>query len=45
MNGLEFLQVVREDCPDRPFILFTGKGSETVASDALSAGAVLRSIL
>jgi PAS domain S-box-containing protein len=37
-NGLEFLQAVREEYPDLPFILFTGKGSETVASDAISAG-------
>ena len=38
MDGLEFLQAVREDYPDLPFILFTGKGSEEVASDAISAG-------
>ncbi|MFC7132375.1 MULTISPECIES: PAS domain S-box protein [Salinibaculum] len=38
MNGLEFLQAVRERYPDLPFILFTGKGSEAVASDAISAG-------
>jgi Response regulator containing CheY-like receiver, AAA-type ATPase, and DNA-binding domains len=38
MDGIEFLQAVREDHPDLPFILFTGKGSETVASDAISAG-------
>ncbi|MFB6228137.1 MAG: PAS domain S-box protein, partial [Halobacteriales archaeon] len=37
MNGIEFLQTVREEHPDLPFILFTGKGSETVASDAISA--------
>ncbi|MDB2265050.1 PAS domain S-box protein [Halorubrum ezzemoulense] len=37
MDGLEFLQAVREDYPDLPFILFTGKGSEEVASDAISA--------
>ncbi|MEF8826218.1 MAG: PAS domain S-box protein [Halapricum sp.] len=37
-NGIEFLRAVREDYPDLPFILFTGKGSETVASDAISAG-------
>ncbi|WP_135822382.1 PAS domain S-box protein [Halostella litorea] len=37
-NGIEFLQAVREDHPDLPFILFTGKGSEEVASDAISAG-------
>ena len=38
MNGLKFLQTVRENHPDLPFILFTGKGSEAVASDAISAG-------
>ncbi len=37
-NGIEFLEAVRERYPDLPFILFTGKGSETVASDAISAG-------
>lgn len=37
-NGLEFLQSVREDDPDIPFILFTGEGDEDVASDAISAG-------
>lgn len=37
-NGIEFLDAVREDNPDLPFILFTGKGSEEVASDAISAG-------
>jgi len=38
-TGIEFLEAVREDHPDLPFILFTGKGSEEVASDAISAGA------
>lgn len=38
MNGIEFLGVVREEHPDLPFILFTGKGSEEIASDAISAG-------
>nr|WP_324665794.1 response regulator [Haloarcula sp. CK38] len=37
-NGLEFLETVREMAPDLPFILFTGKGSEEVAGDAISAG-------
>nr|WP_248897169.1 ATP-binding protein [Haloplanus sp. XH21] len=37
-NGIEFLRDVRETHPDLPFILFTGKGSEQVASDAISAG-------
>jgi len=37
-NGIEFLQSVRDECPELPFILFTGKGSEEVASEAISAG-------
>jgi len=37
-NGLEFLDAVRQEYPQLPFILFTGKGSEEVASDAISAG-------
>ena len=37
MDGLEFLQAVRETYPDLPFILFTGKGSEAVASEAIAA--------
>jgi len=38
MNGLELLAQVRERYPDLPFILFTGKGSEEVAGEAISAG-------
>jgi len=38
LTGIEFLQTVREEYPDLPFILYTGKGSEEVASDAISAG-------
>lgn len=38
MDGLTFLRAVREDHPHLPFILFTGKGSEEVASKAISAG-------
>ena len=37
-NGIEFLEAVRETHPEVPFILFTGKGSEEVASVAISAG-------
>ncbi|PSP86376.1 hypothetical protein BRC78_07235 [Halobacteriales archaeon QH_8_68_33] len=37
-DGLGFLEAVREDYGDLPFILYTGKGSEEVASDAVSAG-------
>jgi PAS domain S-box-containing protein len=39
MSGIDLLSAVREEYPDLPFILFTGKGSEEVASDAFSAGA------
>jgi DNA-binding NtrC family response regulator len=38
MNGIEFLTAVRAEYPDLPFILYTGKGSEEIASDAISAG-------
>ncbi|MFC6988693.1 response regulator [Haloplanus sp. GCM10025708] len=37
-NGIEFLEEVRDEFPDLPFILFTGKGTEEIASDAISAG-------
>jgi PAS domain S-box-containing protein len=37
-NGIEFLQAVRERFPNLPFILFTGKGSEEIASEAISEG-------
>ena len=37
-NGIEFLERVRDESPDLPFILFTGKGTEEVASRAISAG-------
>lgn len=39
IDGLEFLQAVREKHSKLPFILFTGRGSEEIASDAISAGA------
>ena len=38
MDGLEFLEVVREHHGDLPFVLFTGKGSEEIASEAIAAG-------
>jgi CheY-like chemotaxis protein/putative methionine-R-sulfoxide reductase with GAF domain len=38
MNGLDLLEAVREFDPDLPFVLFTGKGSEEIASEAISAG-------
>jgi PAS domain S-box-containing protein len=37
-DGIQFLEAVREDETELPFILFTGKGSEEVASDAISSG-------
>jgi len=37
-NGIEFLKTVRKSDPNLPFILFTGRGSEEIASDAISAG-------
>lgn len=37
-NGIEFLKEVRERYPEFPFILFTGKGSEEIASEAITAG-------
>jgi PAS domain S-box-containing protein len=37
-DGLEFLELVRERYPDLPFVLFTGKGSEEIASEAIAAG-------
>ncbi|MFB6296637.1 MAG: PAS domain S-box protein [Halobacteriales archaeon] len=38
MDGLEFLNAVQKRHPDFPFILFTGKGSEEIASEAISEG-------
>jgi PAS domain S-box-containing protein len=38
LTGLELLERVREFDDDVPFILFTGKGSEEIASKAISAG-------
>jgi PAS domain S-box-containing protein len=37
-TGIEFLEAARDRYPDLPFILFIGKGSEEVASEAISAG-------
>ncbi|QGN07106.1 response regulator [Halorhabdus sp. CBA1104] len=38
MDGLELLEAIRADHPKLPFILFTGKGSEEVASEAIARG-------
>mgnify|MGYP000438526395 CR=1 FL=1 len=37
-NGLELLTDARAVDPGLPFVLFTGKGSEEIASEAVSAG-------
>ena len=39
MNGLEFLSIVRNAGNEIPFIIFTGKGREEVAIQALNLGA------
>jgi len=40
MDGLEFLRIIREEREDDiPFIMFTGKGREDVAVEALNLGA------
>lgn len=38
MDGIELLERIREDNPALPVILFTGKGTEAVASRAISVG-------
>ena len=38
MDGIEFLETIREEHPDLPFILYTGHGSEHIASNAITAG-------
>lgn len=37
-DGLAFLAEVREHRPEVPFLLYTGKGSEEIAAEAISAG-------
>ena len=37
-DGLEFLETIREEHGEVPFVLLTGEGDEAVASDAISAG-------
>lgn len=37
-NGLQFLEELRNSGNDIPFIVFTGKGKEDVAIEALSRG-------
>lgn len=38
MDGLELFEMVNERQPRLPFVLYTGKGSEEIASKALNAG-------
>jgi PAS domain S-box-containing protein len=38
MSGLDLLAAVREIDPDVPFLLYTGRGSEEIASDAITMG-------
>lgn len=37
-DGLEFLRAVRERHPSLPFVLFTGRGSEEIAAEAIASG-------
>jgi PAS domain S-box-containing protein len=37
-NGIEFLESIQATHTDIPFILYTGKGSEEIASEAIRAG-------
>ncbi|WP_265108554.1 response regulator [Halosolutus halophilus] len=38
ISGLDFLKAVREEDPTLPFIVFTAKGSERVAGEAIATG-------
>ncbi|WP_181685319.1 response regulator [Halorhabdus salina] len=38
IDGLQLLDRVRSAYPNLPFVLFTGKGSEEIASEAIAAG-------
>ena len=39
MNGIQFLQAIREKHGDIPFVLFTGKGNEKVVIEAINSRA------
>jgi DNA-binding NarL/FixJ family response regulator len=46
ISGLDFLKIVRKEDLDIPFLLFTARGSEAVASEAIKnniTGYVLKS--
>lgn len=38
MNGIELLEAVRQDHPEIPYILYTNRGNENIAAEAISAG-------
>lgn len=38
IDGIEFLEAVRSEFPDLPFIMFTGNGGEDIAQRAITAG-------
>lgn len=38
LTGLDVLEEVRKEHPNLPFVLFTGKGNEEIASEAITAG-------
>ena len=38
-DGLQFLKELKEKGGDKPFVMFTGKGKEQVAAEALKLGA------
>jgi signal transduction histidine kinase/CheY-like chemotaxis protein len=38
LTGIDLLEAVRRHHPDIPFVMVTGEGSESVASEAISAG-------
>jgi CheY-like chemotaxis protein len=38
LDGLELLRRVRDRAPELPFILFTGRGSESIAAEAIGEG-------
>ena len=38
-SGLDVLEAVRDEHPELPFVLYTGKGNESVAADVIALGA------
>ncbi len=38
-TGVDVLEAVRDEHPDLPFVLYTGKGNESVAADVVALGA------